>query len=46
MSAREVFENLACPCPNCKNLTVQVFDRETGDAVEIPRSIISKKERP
>lgn len=46
MSVREVLENACCPCPHCKNLTIQAFDRETGEPIEIPRAIISKKERP
>ena len=45
LSARQVLELSGCPCDKCKGITVTAYDKENGDPIEIPRGILTKRNR-
>jgi hypothetical protein len=45
LSVREVIEYSSCPCDRCKGVNVIAFDKIDGEPIEIPRGILTKKNR-
>ena len=45
LSAREVIEHSSCPCEKCKGINIIVFNKIDGEPIEIPRGILTKKNR-
>ena len=45
LSARQVLELSGCPCDKCKGVNVITYDRVNGEPIEIPRGILTKRNR-
>ena len=45
LSARQVLELSGCPCDRCKGINVLTYDKTDGAPIEIPRGILTKRNR-
>jgi hypothetical protein len=45
LSAREVLEHSCCHCEKCKGISVIAYNKANGDPIEIPRGILTKRNR-